>query len=77
MTQVALMSNGEWRFSVIDHGYGSEKGLFEVGLWEEDWNEGVGGIMVVKGWLDFEEVLILYSDFRKSPIKLYKNGGFS
>ncbi len=71
--QIALMENGNWRFSVIDDGYGSDVGLLEVGIWETDdiKNGPVHENVRVLGFLEFSRVLELYKEFMENPEGTY------
>jgi hypothetical protein len=58
-----------WTLSVINDGYGKEKGLYEIGLWKD--KSDVADTVKVEGWLTLDEVLKYIEQIIIDPLKVY------
>jgi hypothetical protein len=58
-----------WSLSIINNGYGKEKGLYEIGLWKE--KSDIADTIKIEGWLSLDEVLKYIEQIVIDPLKVY------
>ena len=62
-----------WTLSVINDGYGKEKGLYEIGLWKV--GSDIADTIKFEGWLSLDDVLGYIERIISDPLKVYADLG--